>query len=699
MTEFETFDANSFVGIIPVPEISLERQDSSGTIHHRTLSSPNNYLSEPNSSSPPTIAGANGMTTEEDFVKAMLYDACLRGDLKFIQESLQNMAKEYQSNRKSTCGSLSSSSSLLANSVLNQTATDLTADVRYMLLYTTFPEHQDCNLVHIAAKSNQVDILQWLLTGEVAHHIDAQQSPFEESNFTESSSPRSPLVNQLLLATDNHDATPIFYACQSGAQDACVYLCSFKCVQDQLNTQHDKYGYLPLYIALKRKDYDLCDLLQLFGAKVDVLVGNSETLLHYAVREKDIQMVEYLAKIKPNLLLRKNQREENPLFSLLSDSRGGRRRKKRTDTISDLEFADSTDKFMLGSLVSDNESYLNGSVSSGGSFSVGSLGNSNYSSQQNVNANNEIVEEEKMFFATFLFKGTLIFGVDTFEKSFLQKNSFGRNIIMECVVLNDMKAFSTLSQFLKDYCATTGTDRFVNLLVTETDQQQRNLIHLAIEGCAKQAASWISRHLIQLDTMSDRPVDRNSVSSMFSSRSVISNVEIETFITHQRYISCLESTIDFVESLSGHTSTALGTLYYAKDKLGNIPEDSCKAILKEYQLPQQHMQQIMQTFSNTLQNGLKNIKTIERKKTKPKQITKSGSFSWRKSQRSTHNLFSNPPPNTDSLNISIDDSVSPSNRMSTKSLYGDESSPSHAHSSTSKKLSKIKAAFMKRLRK
>ncbi|KAG2386161.1 hypothetical protein C9374_002607 [Naegleria lovaniensis] len=743
MTEFDSFN---------VPSISLEQEDDHGYVHSHSLSFPIVNLGQ--------IAAENNLgfglamvhsqnhgLCEDDALKAMLYEATTRGDLKSVQNHLMEMEKQYRLSVENGTLSASSSTTTTTTSLIFNSMSS-SHDFRHIVLTTTFPDHHDCTLIHAAAKYNQVEMLQWLLTGDIAKcssqstvtsNVSDENSVEADSGKSSSSqqhsaftSPRSSIQAQLLSTKDNHDATPIFYACQTSAHDACAYLCSFKVVQEQLNTSHDRYGYLPLYISLKKKDYELCDLLQLFGAKIDVLIGNSETFLHHAVREKDLQMVEYIAKIKPSLLLRKNQREENPLFSCLSDGRGGRKRKKRAEisaaTNSDLDFLDVADKF--GSMFSEtSDSYLLGNGSEGSaqsSLTLGSLSSSIHTPQY-ANSTSTLAlvsvdhshEDDKLFVSTFLFKGTMIFGVETFEKAFLQKNAFGRNIIMECAVLNDIKAMNHLFAFLKDYCTNSSSDRFITLLLTETDQQHRNILHLAVDTCAKQAGSWISRHLVQLETMSDRPVDRSSMSSLFSSRSAVSNVEIETFITHQRWISCLETVLDFLEYCSNYTTSSLSGLFYVKDRMDCIPEEKSKETLKEFQVGSGNAQQVQQNISNTIQNAVKQIKSVERRKLKPK--AKTGSFSWRKSQRSTNNIFEQSPEGVPAVRHSVID-TSPHHKkkniqMNKSAAAADDLDVDHNRHSmlsplsvdshggdksattTSSKLKKLKAAFLKRLNK
>nr|CAG4718409.1 unnamed protein product [Naegleria fowleri] len=740
MTEFDSFH---------VPSISLEHEDDHGYVHSHSLSLPivdlgqiaaANHLGFGFAMMSTTSSGQNGGSLcEDDALKTMLYEATCRGDLKSVQHYLTEMEKQYRLSVEN--GTLSSSAlSSSSTSLIFNSLSPLTHDIRHIVLTTTFPDHHDCTLIHAAAKYNQVEMLQWLLTGDIAKcssqstitssacdeisvEADSGNTSSNQQQYSAFTSPRSSIQAQLLSTKDKYDATPIFYACQSSANDACAYLCSFKVVQEQLNTSHDRYGYLPLYISLKKKDYEMCDLLQLFGAKIDVLIGNSETFLHHAVREKDLQMIEYIAAIKPSLLLRKNQREENPLFSCLNDGRGGRKRKKRAEisatTNSDLEFLDVADKF--GSIFSEtSDSFLLGNGSEGSaqsSLTLTSLSSSVHTPQY-ANSTSALVmndhphEDDKLFVSTFLFKGTTIFGVETFEKAFLQKNAFGRNIFMECAVLNDLKTMNHLIAFLKDYCANSSSDRFITLLLTETDQQHRNILHLAVDTCAKQAGSWISRHLIQLETLSDRPVERSSMSSLFSSRSAVSNVEIETFIAHQRWISCLETVLDLLEYCSNYTTSSLSGLFYVKDRMDCIPEEKSKETLKEFQIGSNNAQQVQQNISSTLQNAVKQIKSLERRKLKPK--TKTGSFSWRKSQRSTNNIFEQSPEGVPAVRHSVMDT--PHKAMNKSVIVADDldvmnnnrlsmlsplSAERHADktSTASSKLKKLKAAFLKRLNK
>jgi len=279
-----------------------------------------------------------------------------------------------------------------------------------IILKTTYPEEYDINPLHLAAKHNQLEVLQYLMgtccddnCATDKHSFDCQRK-----------------MNALLSSVDKQNATPLFYAIQSGGHNACGYICSFKSVQESLNIHSDRYGFLPLHLAFKRKDWELCETLQLFGAKLDTTVGIGvglgESVLHVAVRDKSMDSVEYLAKTKPGLLLKKNQQEENALFSCLTDFRGMRTKK----------------------IVSS-------------------------------------------FLSTLLPRGGSLFEIDAFERAIMQKNAHGRNILMEAIAKNDMSSLFAILEYLSNEKSKTK-NRIIPILINEHDSQQKNIIHLCVQS-------------------------------------------------------------------------------------------------------------------------------------------------------------------------------------------------------------------------
>jgi hypothetical protein len=135
-------------------------------------------------------------------------------------------------------------------------------------------------------------------------------------------------------AFDKKGLTPLMYAIQLCNLDICTVLCSINCVKESLNSLPDKYGSLPLHIALKKKQWDICDLLIDYGAKIDTMVGLGsgigETVLHVAMRDRDLETVQYIAKCKSGLLMKKNQQEEIALFTCLVDNRRVRHKNATT---------------------------------------------------------------------------------------------------------------------------------------------------------------------------------------------------------------------------------------------------------------------------------------------------------------------------------------------------------------------------------
>lgn len=203
----------------------------------------------------------------------------------------------------------------------------------------------------------------------------------------------------LWTTLDSMSASPLLYAVQYGAHEACVFLCSQPAVQSQINFTRDRFGNLPIVLALKKKDFELCDLLQLFGAKFDVIgsVSLGESLLHTALREHDIVTSEYLAKKNPKIILKKNQRDEVALFKALHDFR-----------------PTGTNKQMTVSVPGNPNSPPK---------------NTNVKSNKIVRDSNTLGSHAATL-KEFLEKAPEWFGNDLLEKAVTCKNSFGRNILL-----------------------------------------------------------------------------------------------------------------------------------------------------------------------------------------------------------------------------------------------------------------------------
>ncbi|KAF0973400.1 hypothetical protein FDP41_008104 [Naegleria fowleri] len=367
--------------------------------------------------------------------------------------------------------SSASSSSLIASGsqqhhgeFTNQKHGDLTTQkwltgpqvVEYVTNQLIFPQCLNCSLVHLAARYNKVDILHWLQScccdEKCSHHhlnnsnslsllSSLQNSSQEESHLNDarcqSQHSKECLLRQehLWSLHDLNNATPLFYAClgsktsdlsnvncsdhslnaldpaqtnqnSSGLQnmdmaiadhESVVFLLSQPIVKEkQLNYHLDSHGNQPIVIALRKRDYALCDLLILFGATLNVTVGLgigiSESLLHFAMRERDLKLVRYIGSQSQKTILKRNQRDENALFACLRDFRSNQ-----------------------------------------------------HNSSGRVNSNLSMHAE---FFKEILQQGPSIFGNEHFHKALLLKNSFGRNLLHEAIVLNDLECMKALCHYL-----------------------------------------------------------------------------------------------------------------------------------------------------------------------------------------------------------------------------------------------------------
>jgi len=256
------------------------------------------------------------------------------------------------------------------------------------------------NAIHLASKYERLDLIRHLM-----------------SKCSES----------ILSLVDKQAFTPLFYAIQAGNRDIVEYLCSFKTVKASLNTTADKYGVLPIHLAVKKKNWDICEMLELYGAKIDAMVGTGvglgETVLHVAIRDRSIETVEYIAKSKPGLLLKKNQQEENALFTALTDYRG------KKASLSDFIILDNHRRVRK-----DNPSFLE------------SL----------------LPKYHKLF--------------PDGDKAISQRNAHGHNILTEAIMKNDMSSTKAIIGYLQT------RPKLIPTLLTDVDVMKRNIFHLAIQA-------------------------------------------------------------------------------------------------------------------------------------------------------------------------------------------------------------------------
>ena len=320
----------------------------------------------------------------------------------------------------------------------------------------TYPNFQNASVVHLAAKYNHVDILQWLLECCCDHDCSKDSPTGETAEHSKKCKQRQA---KLWVLQDKQEMTPLFYGVGGNdlgekAHDACVFLCSQPSVQEkQLNFIPDQYGNLPIVLALKRKDYELCDMLQLFGAKLDITVGVGilgESLLHGAFRDCNMDMSQYICKYMPRLLLKKNQREEHALFACLRDYRTINTHSSNSSS----NLLDLTEKKTRVERRMSNLVVINKNTSG----------------------------KYYLFLKDILSNGTTLFGTELFEKALLMKNSFGYNVLMQAVCFNDVDCVKTICKFLFEYTLKNPDKfKFVSSMVFDRDKEGKTIFHISMD--------------------------------------------------------------------------------------------------------------------------------------------------------------------------------------------------------------------------
>lgn len=309
-------------------------------------------------------------------------------------------------------------------------------------------------LVHIAARHNRVDILDWLKNSccdEGCVHNNESTGTVEHS---ESCKQRS---WALWTCPDVNGVTPLCYACSGcssgSSHDSCVFLLMQLQQQDENNSfihQLDRFGNGALVSAFKKKDFALCDLLMLFGASVEGNHGPfAESLLHSAVKEFEISKVEYIAKHAPKLLLKKNQREDTPLFCFLKDYRSTQAR--------------------------------SATITSGDYHKQG------LSPVRNMVNKTAPKEQRSMFINQLLIGGCEMFGKELFEKALIAKNQHGRNILSDAVVFGDNTAIKAILQYLTLLFDNESLEvkKLVENIAFARDRNGKNILHLTVEFATK----------------------------------------------------------------------------------------------------------------------------------------------------------------------------------------------------------------------
>ncbi|KAL9642938.1 hypothetical protein ABK040_010631 [Willaertia magna] len=319
-----------------------------------------------------------------------------------------------------------------------------------------FKNENNCTLVHLAAKFENIEILEWFLQNCCDENCTLQNHSTNCQNCQ----------NYLWNLKDCHRQTPLFYACQSTSEnnnncwentkiykncDSLIFLLSQPIIKNtQLNNYEDKFGHLPIYYIIKRKDLQKLEILNLFGGQLDLLIGiNRESILHLSLREFDFEMFCKILNYAPKLIIKKNQRNENCLFSLLIDFR-----------ISQVDIENGT------VFNNNNERHYN---------------NNKINRQQQIKdgifCGNYLRMERLDLLEKILENGFKIVGKELFCKCLLQKNGFGRNLLLESIALNDWEATRIICCFLLENCK-----GIVKKIVMECDRNGNYFLNLAIEN-------------------------------------------------------------------------------------------------------------------------------------------------------------------------------------------------------------------------
>ena len=342
---------------------------------------------------------------------------------------------------------------------------------------TTSNYANNSSLVHIAAKHNRVEILEWLKSCCCD----------QECNIENDSHSAMCISRQITLwnLKDYNGSTPLFCACQgcptSTANEAGVFLMSQMQTLDPLSKyihQTDNYGNSPLSLCMRKRDWKMCDLLILFGASIDGNTGAfGESLLHTSMRDLDMLRVEFIAKRAPKALLKKNQKEENALFSLVKDFRCN---------------VNAGRSFILGS--SDFSTMSTNIAQTNCTSPESPSPTSPYSETKSAlrsAVNRAFPKEQRInFIRMILESGSSVFGREVFEKALSLKNQHGRNFLLESVACGDhiatkeiVNSLSILSLVAEECCS--DPRKLMESIVFTNDRNSKNILHLSIEFATK----------------------------------------------------------------------------------------------------------------------------------------------------------------------------------------------------------------------
>ncbi|EFC46965.1 predicted protein [Naegleria gruberi] len=339
--------------------------------------------------------------------KNLLFQYCVEGKEDLFIELL----KEQIESPNQTLGN----SSLDANRVLTS-----------QFIYHDFDK---CTLFHLSSKFNRVNSMEKMLE----------------------------YLPSILTFKDSKQANCLFYAVSNNSKEACALVCNYYSMINGLSDKKftnelDMYGNCCLYLAMQKSFYELADLLLLFGANIDISFKTGETMLHRAITERRLDIVEYLSKKGANLL-KQNQNNENPLFNVFVHQK-----KKETN-------------------VNTSQDSINSTGSNGGNNKTPTSLESPTHSAPLFSSNNSNFCRNGALFLQNLLKSNA-FSSEIIMKGLKQKNSHGRTMFQECIVKGDLPSFKVLVAYLT---TRENSEQTLSWFVNDVEnQKQRTSLHLSV---------------------------------------------------------------------------------------------------------------------------------------------------------------------------------------------------------------------------
>nr|CAG4712455.1 unnamed protein product [Naegleria fowleri] len=260
------------------------------------------------------------LAEHENYLSSLdeIFQVCIYGHVERLKSLLEEIRQK--SNRFSlSMKSLRLSGSVKVKKFISREDSGKTENVKKQ-------SWSNCTLVHLAARFNQVDVLDMLL------------KIFIGMNET---------LSDVINLEDDIHATPLFYSVTSGAYESTAFLCSFSNAI-KINTK-DVFECSPLWYAMHRKDFEMADILITFGADIYFKIHGGESYLHRACEMNDVDMIKYILlgirkeesidlinntkqnqifQERQSLMLRCDQRHQIPLFNAIKSYEEFLRRKK-----------------------------------------------------------------------------------------------------------------------------------------------------------------------------------------------------------------------------------------------------------------------------------------------------------------------------------------------------------------------------------